>query len=157
MAPCSVWLKKKLKTPVPIKGRVYVDAPGYKFTDKTIFKYLRHEDTFYDRKSGWLCFGNKKIEVIDDVIEIMENVCVVLRDEEGNVEIRKSIGAELIGMTVCPCAQESVRESDKNKLLEFLDEETITKISSALVIATYKSRIFSSILSLMLLKFFPWA
>lgn len=82
MAPCSVWLKKKLKTPVPIKGRVYVDAPGYKFTDKTIFKYLRHEDTFYDRKSGWLCFGNKKIEVIDDVIEIMENVCVVLRDEE---------------------------------------------------------------------------
>ena len=45
------------------------------------------------------------------------------RDEDGNVTIRKSIGAEVIGMTVCPCAQESVRESDKNKLLEFLDEE----------------------------------
>ena len=82
MAPCSVWLKKRLKTPLSKKGIVYVDAPGYKFTDKTILKYLRHEDTFYDKKTGWLCFGPKKIEVIDDVIEIMENVYVVLRDEE---------------------------------------------------------------------------
>ena len=40
---------------------------------------------------------------------------VGLRDDDGTVTIRKSIGAELIGMTVCPCAQESVRESDKNK------------------------------------------
>ena len=63
------------------KYLLYFDLLYDKFTDKTIFKYLRHEDTFYDRKSGWLCFGNKKIEVIDDVIEIMENVCVVLRDD----------------------------------------------------------------------------
>lgn len=82
MAPCSVWLKKNLKTPLARKGKVFVDAPGYKFTDKTIFKYLRHEDTFYDKKTGWLCFGPKKIEVIDEAIEIMENVYVVLRDEE---------------------------------------------------------------------------
>lgn len=94
IAPCSVWLKKKLKTPVPIKGKVFVDAPGYKFSDKTIFKYLRHEDTFYDKKSGWLCFGPKKTEVIDDVIEVMENVYVVLRDEE-LISVWVNVGANL--------------------------------------------------------------
>ena len=82
MAPCSVWLKKKLKTPIARKGKIYFDAPGYKITNKTVFKYLRHEDTFYDKNTGWLCFGPKKVEVIDEVIEIMENVYVVLRDEE---------------------------------------------------------------------------
>ena len=63
-----------------------------------------------------------------------------LRDEEGNIEIRKSIGAELIGMTVCPCAQESVRESDKNKLLEFLDEETTQKVLDTVTFASHNQR-----------------
>ena len=65
---------------------------------------------------------------------------VGLRDEEGKVEIRKSIGAELIGMTVCPCAQESVRESDKNKLLEFLDEETTQKVLDTVTFASHNQR-----------------
>ena len=65
---------------------------------------------------------------------------VGLRDEEGNVEIRKSIGAELIGMTVCPCAQESVKESDKNKLLEFLDEETTQKVLDTVTFASHNQR-----------------
>ena len=65
---------------------------------------------------------------------------VVLRDEKGNVEILKSIGAELIGMTVCPCAQESVRESDKNKLLEFLDEETTQKVLDTVTFASHNQR-----------------
>ncbi len=63
-----------------------------------------------------------------------------LRDENGNIEIRKSIGAELIGMTVCPCAQESVRESDKNKLLEFLDEETTQKVLDTVTFASHNQR-----------------
>ncbi|MBQ2665670.1 GTP cyclohydrolase MptA [Methanobrevibacter sp.] len=62
------------------------------------------------------------------------------RDDEGNVEIRKSIGAELIGMTVCPCAQESVRESDKLKLLEFLDEETTQKVLDTVTFASHNQR-----------------
>jgi len=65
---------------------------------------------------------------------------VGLRDEEGNVTIRKSIGAELIGMTVCPCAQESVRESDKTKLLEFLDEETTQKVLDTVTFASHNQR-----------------
>lgn len=63
-----------------------------------------------------------------------------LRDENGNVDIRKSIGAELIGMTVCPCAQESVRESDKTKLLEFLDEETTQKVLDTVTFASHNQR-----------------
>ena len=65
---------------------------------------------------------------------------VGLRDDDGNVSIRKSVGAELIGMTVCPCAQESVRESDKNKLLEFLDEETTQKVLDTVTFASHNQR-----------------
>ena len=63
-----------------------------------------------------------------------------LRDDDGNVTIRKSIGAELIGMTVCPCAQESVKESDKLKLLEFLDEETTQKVLDTVTFASHNQR-----------------
>ena len=62
------------------------------------------------------------------------------RDDAGNVTIRKSIGAELVGMTVCPCAQESVKESDKNKLLEFLDEETTQKVLDTVTFASHNQR-----------------
>ena len=65
---------------------------------------------------------------------------VGLRDDDGNVNVRKSIGAEVIGMTVCPCAQESVRESDKNKLLEFLDEETTQKVLDTVTFASHNQR-----------------
>ena len=65
---------------------------------------------------------------------------VGLRDNDGNVSIRKSIGAEVIGMTVCPCAQESVRESDKTKLLEFLDEETTQKVLDTVTFASHNQR-----------------
>ena len=62
------------------------------------------------------------------------------RDDAGNVTIRKSIGAELVGMTVCPCAQESVKESNKNKLLEFLDEETTQKVIDTVTFASHNQR-----------------
>ena len=65
---------------------------------------------------------------------------VGLRDDDGNVSIRKSIGAEVIGMTVCPCAQESVKESDRNKLLEFLDEETTEKVLDTVTFASHNQR-----------------
>ncbi|WP_432645063.1 GTP cyclohydrolase MptA [Methanobrevibacter sp.] len=65
---------------------------------------------------------------------------VGLRDENGDIKIRKSIGAEVIGMTVCPCAQESVRESDKNKLLEFLDEKTTQKVLDTVTFASHNQR-----------------
>ena len=65
---------------------------------------------------------------------------VGFRDEKDNITIKKSIGAEVIGMTVCPCAQESVKESDKNKLLEFLDEETTQKVLDTVTFASHNQR-----------------
>ena len=62
------------------------------------------------------------------------------RTEDNKIEIRKSVGAEVIGMTVCPCAQESVRESDKTKLLEFLDEETTQKVLDTVTFASHNQR-----------------
>ncbi len=62
------------------------------------------------------------------------------RTDDDDIEIRKSVGAELIGMTVCPCAQESVKESDKNKLLEFLDEETTQKVLDTVTFASHNQR-----------------
>ena len=62
------------------------------------------------------------------------------RTEDDEIEIRKSVGAEVIGMTVCPCAQESVRESDKTKLLEFLDEETTQKVLDTVTFASHNQR-----------------
>ena len=62
------------------------------------------------------------------------------RKEDGTIEIRKQIGAEVIGMTVCPCAQESVRESNKNKLLDFLDEETTQKVLDTVTFASHNQR-----------------
>ena len=56
------------------------------------------------------------------------------------VTIRKMIGAEVIGMTACPCAQESIRESSKQKLLEFLDEETTNKVLDTVSLASHNQR-----------------
>lgn len=60
--------------------------------------------------------------------------------EDGEIKIRKSIGAEVIGMTVCPCAQESVMETDKVKLSEFLDEETTQKVMNTVTFASHNQR-----------------
>lgn len=56
------------------------------------------------------------------------------------VVIRKMIGAEVVGMTVCPCAQESVKESSKQDLLEFLDEETTQKVLDTVSFSSHNQR-----------------
>lgn len=66
--------------------------------------------------------------------------------ENNEVKIRKSIGAEVIGMTVCPCAQESVMEADKQKLLKFLDEETTQKVLDTVTFASHNQRGIGTIL-----------
>lgn len=70
---------------------------------------------------------------------------VGIRDKD-KITIRKSIGAEVVGMTVCPCAQETVKEVDKNKLLEFLDEETTEKVIDTVTFASHNQRGVGTIL-----------
>jgi len=73
--------------------------------------------------------------------EMTKIVAKAVGSREGSkVKIRKSIGAEVIGMTVCPCAQESVMESDRVKLLEFLDENTVKKVIDTVTFASHNQR-----------------
>lgn len=62
-----------------------------------------------------------------------------IRNKEG-VVIRKMIGAEVVGMTVCPCAQETVKETSKQKLLEFLDEHTTQKVLDTVSFSSHNQR-----------------
>lgn len=65
---------------------------------------------------------------------------VATKDENGEITVRKMIGAEVVGMTVCPCAQESVEQDSKQKLLEFLDEETTQKVLETVTFASHNQR-----------------
>ncbi len=56
------------------------------------------------------------------------------------IVIRKMIGAEVVGMTACPCAQESVRETSRENLLEFLDEETTERVLDSVSLASHNQR-----------------
>lgn len=56
------------------------------------------------------------------------------------IVIRKMIGAEVVGMTACPCAQESVRETSREKLLEFLDAATAEKVLDSVTLASHNQR-----------------
>jgi len=73
-----------------------------------------------------------------EMVNIMADA-IGYRTKEG-VVIRKMIGAEVVGMTVCPCAQETVKESSKQKLLEFLDEETTAKVLETVSFASHNQR-----------------
>jgi GTP cyclohydrolase-4 len=56
------------------------------------------------------------------------------------VVIRKMVGVEVVGMTVCPCALESVKESSKQELLKFLDEETTEKVLDTVSFSSHNQR-----------------
>lgn len=71
---------------------------------------------------------------------------IATKDAEGNISVRKMIGAEVVGMTVCPCAQESVEQASKEKLLTFLDEETTNKVLDAVTFASHNQRGIGTIL-----------
>ena len=99
------------------------------------------EDSTVDVES--LCAFMRESPVTKNKTQEMAKLiakAIGLRDDDGAVTIRKSVGAEVVGMTVCPCAQESVRESDKNKLLEFLDEETTQKVLDTVTFASHNQR-----------------
>ncbi|RAP53098.1 MAG: GTP cyclohydrolase [Methanosphaera sp. rholeuAM270] len=62
------------------------------------------------------------------------------KDEHNNITVRKMIGAEVVGMTVCPCAQESVEQDSREKLLQFLDEETTKRVLETVTFASHNQR-----------------
>ena len=73
-----------------------------------------------------------------EMTNIMADATGLRNDDD--IVIRKMVGAEVIGMTACPCAQESVRETSREKLLEFLDDETTEKVLNSVSLASHNQR-----------------
>jgi hypothetical protein len=82
LLPRSIWLKKKLKTPTPVKGKLTVETQGVELRNKTYIQVNKQDDTYYDPKSGWICIGEKKIYSLDEPVEFLEGVILVLRDNK---------------------------------------------------------------------------
>ncbi|MBQ6443412.1 MAG: GTP cyclohydrolase I FolE2 [Methanosphaera sp.] len=69
-----------------------------------------------------------------------------VKNDDGTISVKKMIGAEVVGMTVCPCAQESVIKESKSKLLQFLDEETTQRVIESVTFASHNQRGIGTIL-----------
>lgn len=80
--PRSIWYKKKLIVPNAKKGKIKIESIGFKIEEKMVIQALKNQDTYYDNKTGWTLIGEKKSTSLDEVIEIMTNVYVVIRNEE---------------------------------------------------------------------------
>ena len=77
--PRSIWMKSKLVVPSAKSGSIKVehkDLGAY-----TIFKCLKDDNTYYDRKTGWVCIGNKKSKENNYAVKFMENAIVVFNSD----------------------------------------------------------------------------
>lgn len=80
--PRSIWYKRKLQVPVARKGKIKIESVGFDLEEKMVIQALKNQDSYYDNKTGWTLIGEKKSTILDEVIEIMNNVYVVIRNEE---------------------------------------------------------------------------
>ncbi len=82
MLPRSVWYPKHLKAPQATKAKITVDFGEFNIDRKIVIHALRRADIYYDNKTGWLVFGERKVTVIDDCYEISKDVIMVIREQE---------------------------------------------------------------------------
>ena len=61
-----------------------LEFKGYniQLTDRLIIQALKNQDTFYDKKSGWLVIGERKSTALDENVELMDKVILVVRNNE---------------------------------------------------------------------------
>ena len=63
------------------------------------------------------------------------------RKTNGSVSVKKMVGAEVVGITACPCAQEIIRDKAITKLKELnVDTKTINEFLSVIPMATHNQR-----------------
>jgi len=64
-----------------------------------------------------------------------------VRYDDGSIRVRKLIGAEVVGMTTCPCAQEMMREKVRVELNKLgIGEEKIKELLKEIPLATHNQR-----------------
>jgi GTP cyclohydrolase IV len=75
-----------------------------------------------------------------EVVDIFAEATAT-RLEEGDIDVKKLIGAEVVGMTACPCAQEIMRDNAKTALRELgVDLETVMNFLNKVPMATHNQR-----------------
>jgi len=75
-----------------------------------------------------------------EVVDIFAEATAT-RLEEGDIDVKKLIGAEVVGMTACPCAQEIMRDNAKTALRELgVELETVMNFLNKVPMATHNQR-----------------
>lgn len=84
LAPCSIWIKKKLSKPLGKTGQLKVDLKSLegKVNQQAIIKYYRDAETYYDKKTGLLVIGRPKINPLCEVTELNNSLSIVTYDGE---------------------------------------------------------------------------
>lgn len=75
-----------------------------------------------------------------EVVEIFAEA-TASRDESDNINVKKLVGVEVIGMTACPCAQEIMRDNARKELESLgVDNRTIAIFLHKIPMATHNQR-----------------
>ncbi|ADI74395.1 protein of unknown function DUF198 [Methanohalobium evestigatum Z-7303] len=75
-----------------------------------------------------------------EVVDIFAE-STAFRSESNEINVKKLIGAEVVGLTACPCAQEIMRDEAHNELESLgVDEKTIAKFLHEVPMATHNQR-----------------
>jgi GTP cyclohydrolase-4 len=130
-----------------IENLVNEETYGIEELSVDIVKKLfeRHE---YASRAEVLLYSDYMIEEESPITKKnSQEICKIIgraygiKDSDGNILIKKMVGAEVVGITACPCAQNLLKEKAINNLKEkgFSDED-IDKILDSVVIATHNQR-----------------
>ncbi|HIQ38454.1 MAG TPA: GTP cyclohydrolase I FolE2 [Methanothermococcus okinawensis] len=107
--------------------------------------FERHE---YATRAEVLMYGDYIIEEKSPITnKPSQGLCKIIgraygvKDSEGNIHIKKMVGAEVVGITACPCAQHLLKEKTiQNLKKKGFSDEDIEKILDAVVVATHNQR-----------------
>lgn len=81
----------------------------------------------------------KKVKC-QEVVDIFAEATAV-RTKNGSVSVKKLVGAEVVGITACPCAQEIIREKAYKELKRLsVDRMVINEFLSHIPMATHNQR-----------------
>ncbi|MBN2109989.1 MAG: GTP cyclohydrolase I FolE2 [Methanosarcinaceae archaeon] len=75
-----------------------------------------------------------------EVVDIFAEA-IALRDERENMVVKKLIGAEVVGMTACPCAQEIMRDNARHEMESIgIEAQKIAEFLHRVPMATHNQR-----------------
>ncbi|MDK2834994.1 MAG: cyclohydrolase [Methanolobus sp.] len=75
-----------------------------------------------------------------EVVEIFAEA-IAMREDEENMVVKKLIGAEVVGMTACPCAQEIMRDNARKELEAIgIEDLKIAEFLHRVPMATHNQR-----------------